>query len=106
MTAFNPNIPWLGSAHTMVCILQASAATVLPPIPALSKFTSSFLRKEDMNTTLYGWFVPPPTPDVLNSLVQGDFGASNTSHFRFEIFGDENAEKLVTHSVKGLVVSF
>ena len=54
ITAFNPNIPWLGSARDMVRILQASAATGLPPIPALSKFTSSFLRKEDMDTTFDG----------------------------------------------------
>ena len=54
MTDFNPNIPWLGSAHDMVHILQASAAKGLPTIPALSKLALSFLRKEYMDTTLDG----------------------------------------------------
>ena len=54
MTSFNPNIPLLGSDHDTVRILQASSATGIPPIPALGKLASSFLRKEDMNTTLYG----------------------------------------------------
>ena len=106
MTAFNPNIPWLGSAHTMVCILQASAATVLPPIPALSKLASILPRKEYMDTTLDGQFMPPPTLAVLNSSVQGGVGASNTSHLIFEIFGEENAETLVNHSGKGSAVLF
>ena len=75
MTAFNPNSPWLGSARDMVHILQASAATGLPPIPDLIKLASIFLRKEDMDTTLDGQFMPPPTPAVLNSLFQGGVGA-------------------------------
>ena len=45
MTAFNPNSPWLGSAHDMVRILQSSASTGIPPIPAFSKFASSFSCK-------------------------------------------------------------
>ena len=57
-----------------------------------------------MDTTLDGRFMPPPTPDILNSLAQGDVGASNTSHLIFEIFGEENAETLVTHYGKGLAV--
>ena len=87
MIAFNPNRPWLGSAHDMVRILQASAATGLPTIPALSKLASRLLVKEDMDTILDGISMPPPTPAVLNSSVQGDVGASNPSHLRFGIFG-------------------
>ena len=90
----------------MVCILQASAATVLPPIPALSKLASILPRKEYMDTTLDGQFMPPPTLAVLNSSVQGGVGASNTSHLIFEIFGEENVNTFVTHSGKGSAVSF
>ena len=54
MTAFNPYSPWLGSTCDMVCILQASAATGLPPITALNKLASSSSCKEDMDTTLDG----------------------------------------------------
>ena len=75
MTAFIPNIHWLGSARDMVHSLQALTATGLPPITALSKLASSSSIKEDMDTTLDGQFMPPPTPAVLNSLVQGDVGA-------------------------------
>ena len=49
--------------------------------------------------------MPPPTPAVLNSPSQGDVGASNTSQIRFEIFGEENVETLVTHSGKVSAVS-
>ena len=87
MTAFNPNSPWLGSDRDMVCILQASSATGLPPITALSKLASSFPCKEDMDTPLDGRFMPPTNPDVLNIPVHGDASASNTSHLIFEIFG-------------------
>ena len=59
-----------------------------------------------MDMTLDGQFMPPPTPAVLNIPVQGGVGESNPSHLRFEIFGEENAETLVTHSGKGLAVSF
>ena len=59
----------------MFCIIQASAATGLPTIPDLSKLASSFLRKEDMDTTLDVQFMPPPTPAVLNRSVQGDVDA-------------------------------
>ena len=52
MTAFNPNSPWIGSARDMVCIIQASAATGLPPVPDLSKLALSFSCKEDMDMTL------------------------------------------------------
>ena len=106
MTAFNPNRPWIGSTRNMVCILQALATTGLPTMPALSKLAPSFLRKYDMDMTLDGRFMPPPTPAVLNSSVQGDVGASNPSHLRFGIFGEENAENLVNHSGKGSVVLF
>ena len=75
MTSFIHNIPWLGSARDMVHSLQTSTATGLPPITALSKLASSSSIKEDMDITLDGQFMPPPTPDVLNSLVQGDVGA-------------------------------
>ena len=64
----------------MVRILQASASTVLPPIPDLGKLASRFSRKEDMDTTLDGQFMPPPTPAVLNISFQGDVGVSNLSH--------------------------
>ena len=101
MTAFNYNSPWLGSACDMVRILQASAATGLPPITALSKLAPRLSYKEDMDTTSDGQLMPPPTPALLNSLVQGYVGASNTSHLRFEIFGEENVETIVTHSRKG-----
>ena len=101
MTDFNPTSPWLGSARDMVRILQASAATGLPPITALSKLALSFLRKEYMDTTLDGQFMPPPNPAVLNSLAQGDVGASNPSHLRFERSVEENVETLVTCSRKG-----
>ena len=50
--------------------------------------------------------MPTPTLAVLNIPVQGDVGASNPSHLRFEIFGEENAETLVTHSGKGSEVFF
>ena len=90
----------------MVRILQASGATVLPPITALSKLSSILSRKEDMDTTLDGQFMPPPNPAVLNISVQGDVGASNPSHLRFEIFGEENVETLVTYSGNGSAVSF
>ena len=59
---FNPYSPCLWSARDMVCMIQASATMGLPPITDLSKLTSSFLRKEDMNTILDGRFMPPPTP--------------------------------------------
>ena len=59
-----------------------------------------------MDTTLDGRFMPPPTPVVLNSPVQENNGASNTSHLWFERFGEENAENPVTHSGKGLEVFF
>ena len=59
-----------------------------------------------MDMTLDGRFMPPPTPATLNSSVQGDVGASNPSHLRFGIFGEENAENLVDHSGKGSVVLF
>ena len=59
-----------------------------------------------MDTTLDGQFMPPPTPAILNSSVQEDFGASNPSHLRFEIFGEDNEETLVTHSGKGSVFLF
>ena len=106
ITAFNPNSPCLGSAHDMVHIIQASAATGFPPIPDLSKLASRFSRKEDMDTALDGIFMPPPTPAVLNIPIQGDVSASNPSHIIFEIFGEENAENLVTHSGKGSAVLF
>ena len=64
----------------MVRILQALAATGLPPIPALRKLASRLLGKEDMYTTLDGLFMPPPTSAVLDIPVQEDFGASNPSH--------------------------
>ena len=48
----------------------------------------------------------PPTPSVLNSLVQGGVGASNPSHLIFEIFGEDNVETLVTDSGKVSEVSF
>ena len=50
--------------------------------------------------------MPPPTPAVLNIPVQGGVGASNPSHLRFEIFGEENAETLFTQSGKGSEVLF
>ena len=106
MTAFNTNSHWLGSAHDMVRILQASSATGLPPIPALIKLALSFLRKEDMDTTLDGQFMPPLTPAVMNSSVQGDVGASNPSHLRLGRFGEKNLENLVTKARKGSSVSF
>ena len=56
--------------------------------------------------TLDGRFMPPTTPAALNSLVQWDVGASTPPHLIFEIFGEENAETLVTHSGKVLAVSF
>ena len=59
-----------------------------------------------MDTTLDGQFMPTTTPAVLNSLVQGDVGASNPPHLRFEIFGEENAETLFTQSGKGSEVLF
>ena len=88
MADFNPNIPWIGSARDMLRIIQASAATRLPPINSPSKLASRFSRKEDMDTTLDSQFMPPPTPDVINSLVQGCVGASNSSHLIFERFGE------------------
>ena len=106
MTAFNPNIPWLGSVWYMVRILQALASTGIPPITSLSKLSSSFLCKEDMDKTLDGIFMPPPTTNVLNRSVQGYVGASNPSNLIFGRFGEENAENLVTHSGKGSAVSF
>ena len=106
ITAFNPNSPWIESSRDMVSIIQASAAVGIPTINYLSKLVSIFLRKEDMSTTLDGLFMRPPTPSVLKSLVQGGVGASNPSHLRFEIFGEDNEETLVTHSGKGSVVLF
>ena len=50
--------------------------------------------------------MPSPTPAVLISPVQGNVGASNTFHLIFEIFGEDNAETLVTNSGKGLAVYF
>ena len=79
-TVFNPNIPWIGSARNMVCILQSLAATGPPPIPALSKLASRSFCKEYMDITLDGQFMPPPTPAVLNISFQGDVGVSNLSH--------------------------
>ena len=106
ITAFNPNSPWIESSRDMVSIIQASAAVGIPTINDLSKLVSIFLRKEDMSTTLDGLFMRPPTPSVLNSLVQGGVGVSNTSHLRFEIFGEDNVETLVTDSGKVSEVSF
>ena len=104
MTSFNPKSPCLGSARDMVRIIQALAG--IPLITALIKLASRFLHKEYMDTTLDGRFMTPPTPDVLNSLVQGDVGASNPSHIIFERFVEEDADILVTHSGKGSAVSF
>ena len=50
--------------------------------------------------------MPSPTPALLISPVQGNVGASNTFHIIFEIFGEDNAETLVTNSGKGLAVYF
>ena len=59
-----------------------------------------------MDTTLDVTFMPHTTPSVLNRLFQGDVGASNPSHLRFERFGEENAETLVTNYGKGSTVLF
>ena len=45
ITAFKPNIPWLGSALCMVCIFQSSADTGILTTPALSKLALSLLQK-------------------------------------------------------------
>ena len=50
--------------------------------------------------------MPSPTPALLISPVQGNVGASNTFHLRFDIFGEDNAETLFTNSGKGLAVYF